>query len=98
MWTAMLGATPVNRWTWAASSAFSHGVRGTPGWPNTLNRVPLSAPTVNETAVGALRAVERAGLDPAGVLTEVPVPAMNARAGAAAADELLGQRPRPTAV
>src|SRR6516162_154432 len=41
MCTAMLGATPVNRWTWAASSAFSHGVRGTPGWPNTLNRVPV---------------------------------------------------------
>lgn len=38
---------------------------------------------------GALRAVERAGLDPAAVLTEVTVPAMNARAGAAAADELL---------
>ncbi len=37
----MLGATPVKRWTWAASSAFSHGVRGTPGWPNTLNRVPV---------------------------------------------------------
>jgi LacI family transcriptional regulator len=49
---------------------------------------------------GALRAVERAGLDPAAVLTEVTVPAMNARAGAAAAVELLGQGPgpRPTAV
>ena len=45
---------------------------------------------------GALRAVERAGLDPAAVLTEVTVPAMNARAGAAAADELLGRgRDRP---
>src|ERR1700684_778311 len=41
MCTAMLGATPVNRCTCAASSAFSHGVRGTPGWPNTLNRVPV---------------------------------------------------------
>src|ERR1700750_697878 len=40
MCTAMLGATPVKRCTCAASSAFSHGVRGTPGWPNTLNRVP----------------------------------------------------------
>jgi LacI family transcriptional regulator len=39
---------------------------------------------------GALRAVERAGLDPAAVLAEVTVPAMNARAGAAAADGLLG--------
>ena len=47
---------------------------------------------------GALRAVERAGLDPAAVLTEVTVPAMNARAGAAAADELLGGGPKPTAV
>jgi LacI family transcriptional regulator len=42
--------------------------------------------------------VERAGLDPAAVLTEVTVPAMNARAGAVAADELLGRGPRPTAV
>src|SRR3984885_5655555 len=41
MCTAMLGATPVKRCTWAASSAFSHGVRGTPGCPNTLNRVPV---------------------------------------------------------
>src|SRR5580700_11259749 len=41
MCTAILGATPVNRWTCAASSAFSHGVRGTPGWPKTLNRVPV---------------------------------------------------------
>src|SRR5690242_2440178 len=40
MCTAMRGATPVKRCTCAASSAFSHGVRGTPGWPNTLNRVP----------------------------------------------------------
>jgi len=46
---------------------------------------------------GALRAVEQAGLDPADVLTEVTVPAMNARAGVAAADELLGG-PKPTAV
>src|SRR6201989_3435339 len=36
----MRGATPVKRCTCAASSAFSQGVRGTPGWPNTLNRVP----------------------------------------------------------
>jgi len=52
---------------------------------------------------GALRAVERAGLDPAAVLAEVTVPAMNARAGAVAADELLSVTPptggrRPTAV
>src|SRR5712671_770451 len=40
MCTAILGATPVKRCTCAASSAFSHGVRGTPSWPNTLNRVP----------------------------------------------------------
>ena len=43
--------------------------------------------------------MERAGLDPAAVLTEVTVPAMNARAGAVAADELLGGAGRkPTAV
>ena len=42
--------------------------------------------------------MERAGLDPAAVLTEVTVPAIYARAGAAAADELLGRGPRPTAV
>jgi LacI family transcriptional regulator len=47
---------------------------------------------------GARRAVERAGLDPAAVLTEVTVQAMNARAGAAAADELLGAARKPTAV
>src|SRR5215469_9708209 len=41
MCTAMRGATPVYLCTWAASSAFSHGSRGTPGWLNTLNRVPL---------------------------------------------------------
>ncbi len=34
------GATPVYRCTWAASSSFSYGSRATPGWPNTLNRVP----------------------------------------------------------
>src|SRR5690349_6039699 len=57
---------------------------------------------------GALRAVERAGLDPAAVLAEVTVAAMNARAGAVAADDLLstmtsgavtsGAAARPTAV
>src|SRR5215472_18937956 len=41
MWTATLGAAPVNLCTWAASSTFSAGVRGTPGWLNTLNLVPL---------------------------------------------------------
>jgi LacI family transcriptional regulator len=39
---------------------------------------------------GAYRAVAGAGLDPAEVLTEITVPAMNARAGVTAADELLG--------
>ncbi len=38
---------------------------------------------------GAYRAVEQAGLDPAAVLTEVTVPAMNPRGGVAAADDLL---------
>ena len=40
MWSATVGATPVNRWTWAASAIFSYGSRGTPAWANTLKRVP----------------------------------------------------------
>ena len=47
---------------------------------------------------GAYHAVERAGLDPAQVLSEVTVSAMNARGGASAGDELLGAGRRPTAV
>jgi LacI family transcriptional regulator len=48
---------------------------------------------------GAYRAVEQAGLDPSKVITEVPVPAMNPRGGAAAADDLLGDaHTKPTAV
>jgi LacI family transcriptional regulator len=46
---------------------------------------------------GAYLAVEQAGLDPAGVLTEVPVSAMNARGGAAAAEDLLRGAPGATA-
>src|SRR3954462_10950188 len=34
------GVTPVYRCTCAASEIFSNGSRGTPGWENTLNRVP----------------------------------------------------------
>src|SRR5215216_2615017 len=40
MCRATLGAIPVWRWTWAASETFSKALRGTPGWPNTLKRVP----------------------------------------------------------
>jgi LacI family transcriptional regulator len=47
---------------------------------------------------GAYRAVEQAGLDPAGVLTEITVPAMNPRGGAAAAEDLLRDAPLATAV
>jgi LacI family transcriptional regulator len=47
---------------------------------------------------GAYLAVEQAGFDPAAVLTEVPVSAMNARGGAAAADDLLRDAPATTAV
>jgi len=49
---------------------------------------------------GAYRAVEQAGLDPGQVLTEVTVPAMNPRGGAAAAEDLLHetQNTKPTAV
>jgi LacI family transcriptional regulator len=64
---------------------------------------PLAIRQCADRRRGALRAVERAGLDPAAVLAEITVPAMNARAGAGAADELLGAVPagterRPTAV
>ena len=47
---------------------------------------------------GAYRAVEQAGLDPATVLTEITVPAMNPRGGAAAAEDLLRDAPTATAV
>ncbi len=40
MCSATDGASPVWRWTWAASATFSNGSRGTPGWANTLKRVP----------------------------------------------------------
>src|SRR4029079_19828621 len=40
MWSATGGATPVTRWTWAASAIFSYGSRGTPRCANTLKRVP----------------------------------------------------------
>src|SRR6186997_1598657 len=40
MCSATVGATPVYRWTCAASATFSNGSRGTPCWANTLNRVP----------------------------------------------------------
>src|SRR3954468_23223247 len=40
MCSATDGATPVKRCTCAASATFSNGFRGTPGWLNTLNRVP----------------------------------------------------------
>src|SRR5690242_1837352 len=40
MCSATRGASPVSSWTLAASEIFSYGSRGTPGWVNTLNRVP----------------------------------------------------------
>src|SRR5689334_10179734 len=40
MCSATDGASPVNRCTVAASAIFSCTVRGVPGVPNTLNRVP----------------------------------------------------------
>jgi LacI family transcriptional regulator len=39
---------------------------------------------------GAYRAVQKAGLDPAQVLTEIPVTAMNAQSGAGAGEAVLG--------
>src|SRR6476646_3309842 len=40
MWSATVGAMPVNWFTWAASETFSYGSRGTPRWAKTLKRVP----------------------------------------------------------
>ena len=40
MCSATVGARPVNRCTVAASAIFSSTVRGVPGEPNTLKRVP----------------------------------------------------------
>ena len=54
MCRATLGATPVNRCTWAASAIFSCGVRGTPGWANTLNRVP-ELPNAHDGSLDPLR-------------------------------------------
>jgi LacI family transcriptional regulator len=49
---------------------------------------PLAIRQCADRRRGAYHAVIRAGLDPAGVLTEISVPAMNTRCGADAADEL----------
>jgi LacI family transcriptional regulator, galactose operon repressor len=59
---------------------------------------PIAIRQCADRRQGARRAVERAGLDPAAVLSEITVQTMNARAGAAAADELLGAATKPTAV
>ena len=40
MCNATFGASPVSSFTFAASASFSWTVRGVPGVPNTLNRVP----------------------------------------------------------
>ena len=63
-----------------------------------LFRSPVAIRQCADRRRGAYRAVAKAGLDPAAVLREVTVPAMNARGGAAAADELLGSGRRPPAV
>ena len=39
--SATVGATPVKRWTCAASATFSYGPRGTPFWAKTLARPEL---------------------------------------------------------
>jgi LacI family transcriptional regulator len=49
---------------------------------------PLAIRQCADRRRGAYHAVIRAGLDPAAVLTEISVPAMNTRCGADAADEL----------
>src|SRR5215472_10400182 len=55
MCTATLGATPVYLCTCAASSIFSSTVRGTPGWANTLNRVPVLANAHEGTSIRCAR-------------------------------------------
>jgi L-lactate utilization protein LutB len=55
MCTATLGATPVYRCTCAASSIFSVTVRGTPGWANTLNRVPVFPNAHDGTSIRCAR-------------------------------------------
>src|SRR5512132_502765 len=62
MCRATLGAIPVKRWTWAASDTFSKALRGTPGWPNTLKRVP-ELPNAQDGS--SIRWVARAACTPA---------------------------------
>src|SRR3954454_13627831 len=75
------GATPVCLCTWAASSTFSNGSRATPGWPNTLNRVP-ELPNAHEgssmvcSARAASAAVRRSVVT--GVLRPAPGGALGA--------------------
>src|SRR4051794_7611258 len=69
MCRATVGATPVKACTWAASSSFSCGVRGTPGWAKTLKRVP-ELPYAHDGVSTAwlLRAVFTAGTSDMGLL------------------------------
>ncbi len=56
------GARPVKRCTWAASAIFSCTVRGVPGWPNTLNRVPELPNAQEGSSIGcSARAESRSG-------------------------------------
>src|SRR5262245_14264138 len=57
MWRATVGATPVKRWTCAASATFSNGSRGTPCWANTLNRVPEFPKAHDGNSIRCVRSV-----------------------------------------
>jgi hypothetical protein len=72
MCRATVGAIPVCRWTWAASSTFSKALRGTPGWPNTLKRVP-ELPKAQDGS--SMRWVARAAFTPVrSVVVSVVIP------------------------
>src|SRR5215831_18010231 len=80
MCTATLGATPVNACTCAASSIFSCGVRGTPGWANTLNRVPVLPKAHDGNSIRcALRALFTAVTSPITVHLQAAADQMRSR-------------------
>ncbi len=61
-------------------------------------RGPLSIRQCAERRTGVRRAIKKAGFDPAEVLVDVPVAALNAISGEGCIDTLLGHGRRPTAI
>jgi LacI family transcriptional regulator len=61
-------------------------------------RGPLNIRQCAERRAGVRRAIKKAGLDPADVLVDVPVPALNAVSGEGCLDSVLGDRHKPTAI